>query len=221
MDRCVTRVDRAHEAEYVDYVTAKVSWLRRTAFLLCQDWYAADDITQVAITRLYVNWSRARAAGNLDAYVRTILVRVFLAERRSRWSRITLGLFDHDQPDEPAHPAEGTEVDVRAAIAALSAGQRATVVLRFLCDLSVEQTAATLGVTTGAVKSQTARALEALRRSLGDFAPHLSPTGAASSTRPGSPTPPGSRPRPGSPARSGSPTRPGSPECAEGGTARV
>jgi RNA polymerase sigma factor (sigma-70 family) len=157
----------------------------------------------VAITRLYVNWSRARAADSLDAYVRTIMVRVFLAERRSRWSRISLGLFDHDQPDEPARPAEGTEVDVRAAIAALPAGQRATVVLRFLCDLSVEQTADTLGVTTGTVKSQTARALEALRRSLGEFAPQLGPTGLDG------------------PADSGRPSRPGSPGRTEGGTAHV
>src|SRR5262245_60982092 len=50
-----------------------------------------------------------------------------------------------------------------AAIAALPAGQRATIVLRFLCGLSVEQTADALGVTTGTVKSQTARAPEALR----------------------------------------------------------
>jgi RNA polymerase sigma factor (sigma-70 family) len=41
--------------------------------------------------------------------------------------------------------------------------QRAVVVLRFYFDHSVEETAELLGVTTGTVKSQSARALEALR----------------------------------------------------------
>ena len=41
--------------------------------------------------------------------------------------------------------------------------RRACVVLRFSCDLSVEQTAEILGISIGTVKSQTARALDALR----------------------------------------------------------
>jgi DNA-directed RNA polymerase specialized sigma24 family protein len=39
-------------------------------------------------------------------------------------------------------------------------------VLRYFCDLSVEDTAAELGCSTGTVKSQTARAIEALRSRL-------------------------------------------------------
>jgi len=41
-------------------------------------------------------------------------------------------------------------------------------VLRYFCDLSVEQTAAALGCTEGTVKSQTARALDTLRARLVD-----------------------------------------------------
>jgi DNA-directed RNA polymerase specialized sigma24 family protein len=52
-------------------------------------------------------------------------------------------------------------------VAALPARQRATLVLRFYCDLNVEQSAAVLGCSPGTVKSQTARAIDSVRRALG------------------------------------------------------
>ncbi|WP_232795073.1 sigma-70 family RNA polymerase sigma factor [Kitasatospora sp. NRRL B-11411] len=56
-------------------------------------------------------------------------------------------------------------LDLREALATLPPRQRATVVLRYYCDLTVEQTAAELGCSSGNVKSQSSRALESLRRS--------------------------------------------------------
>ena len=113
------------DAEYCEYVTARLSSLRRLAAVLCGDWQHADDLVQAALTKLYVHWGRVRAA-------------------------------DHD-----------LVLDLRTAVAALPARQRATLVLRFYCDLNVEQCAAVLGCSPGTVKSQTARALEAVRRALG------------------------------------------------------
>ena len=55
---------------------------------------------------------------------------------------------------------------VRTALRKLPKGQRAVLVLRFLCDLSVEETAAAMRCSTGNVKSQTSRALEAMRNLL-------------------------------------------------------
>ena len=74
-------------------------------------------------------------------------------------------------PDAVAPPADpATDVDLRAALAALAPRQRAAVVLRFYCDMSVEQTADVLNCSTGTVKSQTSRGLDALRRALGPAA---------------------------------------------------
>jgi DNA-directed RNA polymerase specialized sigma24 family protein len=99
-------VQKIHETEYVDYVTARLPWLRRVAYVLCQDWHTADDVTQQTITRVYEQWGRVRAADNMDGYVHTLLVRVFLTERRSRWHRVRLGPdpTEFHQREAPTRP---------------------------------------------------------------------------------------------------------------------
>ena len=98
----------SREAEYTEYVQARLGWLRRTAYLLCQDWQGADDLAQKAITRLYTHWGRAGRAASLDAYVRGILVKAFLDERRSAWARrVTLpGAYE----ERPAAGLDGLRV---------------------------------------------------------------------------------------------------------------
>jgi RNA polymerase sigma-70 factor (sigma-E family) len=156
----------SRDAEFADYVATREASLRRLAILLCQDWHRADDLVQAAITKLYVHWPRARAADSMDAYVRAIVVREFLEERRSSWvRRVTL---TSQLPDRPAGGADPeTALDMQAALACLPPRQRATLVLRFYCDLPVEQAAQILGCTPGTVKSQTAKALSSLRVALG------------------------------------------------------
>ena len=155
------------EQQYVDYVTARLPTLRRLAGSLAKDSHKADDIVQTAITKLYVHWHRAKAADNLDAYVRTIVVRTFLNEQRLRWSRVRL---TEDVIELPAR--EAPEVETRLVIAdaldRIPPKLRAVLVLRFLCDLPVREVADTLGCSENTVKSQTARGLTALRQVLGN-----------------------------------------------------
>jgi RNA polymerase sigma-70 factor (sigma-E family) len=155
----------AREAEFADFASARLASLRRLAMLLSQDWQRADDLVQAALIKLYVKWPRAIAANNIDAYARAIVVREFLDERRSSWhTRVTLS----DQLPDRLHipPDTASVVDLEVAMSALTPRQRATVVLRFYLDLNVDQTAQLLGCTRGTVKSQTAKALSALRRTL-------------------------------------------------------
>jgi RNA polymerase sigma-70 factor (sigma-E family) len=155
------------EQQYVDYVTARLPELRRLAGSLCKDAHRADDVVQAAITKLYVHWHKASSADNLDAYVRTIVVRTFLNERRLGWSRVWLT----DEPIERP-TATGREVETRLVVAdaldRIPPKPRAVLVLRFLYDLSVRDVAGTLGCSENTVKSQTARGLTLLRRLLGD-----------------------------------------------------
>ena len=151
------------DGEYVTYVRGRLTWLRKVAYLLCHDWHRADDLVQITITSLYLHWRKVRAADNIDGYVRRTLIHTFLSERRSRWaSRVTLLA----QPPEATSPASDdvTRIALRTALAAIAPRQRAVLVLRFYCDLSVEATADALGCSAGTVKSQSARGLVALRR---------------------------------------------------------
>jgi RNA polymerase sigma-70 factor (sigma-E family) len=153
------------DTEFTEYVTARLPSLRRVAYLLCADWARADDLAQNAITKLYVRWGRIRALGDVDAYARVVLVREFLREQRSGWSRRVR--LDARPPDTPALASDhDAALDVRSALTRLPPGQRATLVLRFYCDLSVAQAAQVLGCSPGTVKSQTMRGLDALRRAI-------------------------------------------------------
>jgi RNA polymerase sigma-70 factor (sigma-E family) len=159
------------EREYVEYVSGRLPRLHRTAYLLCGDAHRAEDIVQATLTALYVNWKRAARADNLDGYVHRILVRRYLDDRRLKWSRVRL---DGDLPETPAPDAESRLDDrdeLMMALRALPKGQRAMVVLRYLSDMSVEQTAEALGRSAGNVKSQCARGLATLRSRMEAISP--------------------------------------------------
>ncbi|MCC8250453.1 SigE family RNA polymerase sigma factor [Saccharothrix luteola] len=155
----------ALEREYVEYVRAGLDRLRRSAYRLCGDAHHGDDLVQQAITKLYVNWRRARAADNTDAYVQRILVRVYLDERRLRWSGVSLFASAPEVAVEPDHRADD-RATLRAALGRLPRRLSVVLVLRFLFDMSVEDVAGALGCSPGTVKSQTARGLATMRRLL-------------------------------------------------------
>ncbi|MFI6153622.1 SigE family RNA polymerase sigma factor [Kitasatospora sp. NPDC051170] len=151
--------------EFTEYVASRSGWLRRVAYLLCGDWHRADDLVQETITKLYVNWSKASGVENLDGYTRRILVNTFLAEQRSPWWRRTVR--SAAAPDVAAVGGDlDAALDLRRALAALPPRQRAAVVLRYYCDLTIDQAAEALGCSSGNVKSQSSRALSTLRDTL-------------------------------------------------------
>jgi RNA polymerase sigma-70 factor (sigma-E family) len=157
------------EQEYVEYVTARLPALRRLACQLCGDEHRADDLVQQTITKLYVHWHRAHAANHLDAYVRTMLVRTFVSERRLGWARVRLFEAPPDSPAAPDGDPEDRAV-LHAALGRLPRRQRAVLVLRYLYDLSVADVAVALRCSPGTVKSQAHHGLAALRQLLDEQA---------------------------------------------------
>jgi DNA-directed RNA polymerase specialized sigma24 family protein len=47
--------DHPGDAEFIEYTTARLPWLRKVAFLLSSDWHRADDLVQAALIKLYAN----------------------------------------------------------------------------------------------------------------------------------------------------------------------
>jgi RNA polymerase sigma-70 factor (sigma-E family) len=152
--------------DFASYVAVRRVALRRTAYLLTGDWDRAEDVVQDALTRLYVHWRRAQRAESVDAYCRRALVNAFLSETRRPWRRERVAADVPERTyDDPA-AASDTRDALRRALDELGPSQRAVVVLRYWDDLSVEETAAVLGTSTGNVKSQASRGLAHLRRVL-------------------------------------------------------
>jgi len=161
--------DDTDRRRFSEYVAAHREPVRRTAYLICGDWHWADDLTQTAFIRLAEGWHRVRDPRALDAYVRTCLIRAYLAETRRLWRRRERAVAD---PPDVAATGDDTEDVVRRMVFAdalrrLPPRQRVTIVCRYYQGLDVAETAAVLGCSDGTVKSQTARGLAALRELLG------------------------------------------------------
>jgi len=150
---------------FTTYVSERRLQLFRTACLLCGDPHQAEDVVQDALARLYVAWPRASRADNIDAYARRAVINSHLNQVRRPWRRERVAV-DVGEGPAPVHlPTEDLQL-MWAALRSLPLGQRKVVVLRHYLGLSVEETAADLGISAGTVKSQTSDALAALRRAL-------------------------------------------------------
>ena len=152
------------DAEFTAFVGHRRPALRRFAYALCGDWHRADDLVQTALVKAYLAWPRLHSAGREEAYVRRAVLTSHVDETRRPWRRERTALDGHDRAVE----APGTE-DRSALVEALQTlpvMQRQVVVLRYLLDLSVEETAAELGIGVGTVKSHASRGRARLREVL-------------------------------------------------------
>jgi RNA polymerase sigma-70 factor (sigma-E family) len=139
----------------------------RLAYLLTSDADQAEDVVSEAFAKVYVQWRKGHV-NDVRSYLRRAVAnqansklrRRYLerreAERRTGDDRGVRLLDDH-----------AAERDVVwQAIQQLPDRQRTAVVLRYYEDLSVEQTAEILGVSTGTVKSQVSRGLAKMQELL-------------------------------------------------------
>ncbi|MGC4810154.1 SigE family RNA polymerase sigma factor [Micromonospora sp. DT228] len=147
---------------FAEYFAARAAAMRATAYLLCGDWHRAEDLVQTTFVKLYRVWHRISRHEVLDSYVRQILIRTFLDERRRGWwRRERVGSEDAEQAAVPDSPE--SRLVLLEALARVAPRQRAVLVLRYWEDQSIEDVAALLECSPGTVKSQAARGLDTLR----------------------------------------------------------
>ncbi|MFJ7996868.1 SigE family RNA polymerase sigma factor [Streptomyces sp. NPDC096310] len=151
------------DGDFEAFVTARGPRLLRVAWLLTGDAHLAEDLLQSALAKVWPKWSRI-AGEQPEAYVRKAMIHLHASWWRRRWrGELPYG----ELPDTAVHFDAYAKVDLEQSLAtavrSLPVRQRAVVVLRYFEDLSVEATAAALGCSTGTVKSQSSRALRALR----------------------------------------------------------
>ena len=158
------------DADFRAFVAAFSPTLLRAAYLLLRDRDAAEDAVQSTLLRTFRRWGRAESTP--EAYSQRVLINVCRDHwRHERRHPIQDSSEQRERPLRwAASPTERVEqrLALEDALAALSAQQRAVLVLRFFLDLSVPQTAQLLEIPEGTVKSATHRGLDKLRELLSD-----------------------------------------------------
>lgn len=124
----------------------------------------AEDAVQEGVLKAWRHFGRFRRGSDLRPWLFTIVANECRLQRRSKWWSVirTSEVLDNQADSTSVDPETA---DLRQAIYRLPHDQRFAIVLRYYLDLSFEEVAQTLGISTKAAKSRTYRALERLRLS--------------------------------------------------------
>ena len=155
------------DAEFAAFFARHYAELARFAFLLIGEHAAADDVAAEALAEAWRGWARVSTAERPLAYVRRIAANI-AANRTDRQVKERRGwrLWSGGRGEQAPRPDSEAAVDLQAALLRLPARKRACIVLRYYYDLSEKETASTLGISVGTVKSQCSRGLEELANHL-------------------------------------------------------
>lgn len=159
---------RADEA-FAAYVNDRVTDVYRTAYLLVGNRHDAEDLAQLALARALVAWRKHGRLDNPDGYI----YRIMINARAARWRRLDVrhevlgGWVPEQATTDRESPIESGD-ELMRALAALPRTQRTAIVLRYYADMSLEETARTMGCSVGAVKAYASRGLGRLRSVLGE-----------------------------------------------------
>ena len=145
--------------------------LYRYLLTLVRERQLAEDVLQETFVRVYRKLGWLREPGLFRPWAYRIATREAFRQlkRERRWAEqvrdeAALGAVAAPPPrEEFAHELTAR---LRETVAGLSPASRAVVVLYYLHEMSLEETAAVLGVPLGTVKSRLAYGLAALRRQL-------------------------------------------------------
>ncbi len=169
--------------DFEGFAHAHAQRLGRTAWLLTGNHHAAEDLVQDTLTKLYVHWTRVTRTDDPVRYARATMLNTFISGRRKRSSteRPTA-----DVPEQLHEADQNIRLDLLRSLDSLTALDRTILVLRFFEDMSPPDVGGQLGLTPGAVRTRTTRALARIRPLLSDdYAPAGRAQPAPSPIQPG------------------------------------
>lgn len=166
----VERVERARAGDRDAFnllAAGAVDHLYAVARLILRDADRAEDAVQETLVRCWRDIPSLRDAARFDAWLHRLLMRAvadeFRRERRHR-TAITVLRIEPSVADETGAVAVREQLDV--GFRRLSVEHRAIVVLRLYLGLSIEESAAALGIPVGTAKSRLHYATDAMRLAL-------------------------------------------------------
>jgi RNA polymerase sigma factor (sigma-70 family) len=182
----VDLIERARDGDvraYGDLVERYRDIAFRTAYLITRSAADAEDAAQEAFVKAYYALGRFRTQSPFRPWILRIVANEARNRVRSARRREGLALrVAEDRPSGGAAPSpEAAALDrerdeaLLAAMETLSEPDRQIITCRYLLDLSEAETADTLGIRRGTVKSRLSRALGRLRQVLPET---LRPLGA-------------------------------------------
>jgi RNA polymerase sigma factor (sigma-70 family) len=172
----VERARRGDERAYEELVRQHQGIAFRTAYLVAGNAADAEDAAQEGFVKAYRALGRFRRGAPFRPWLLQIVANEARNRRRSAGRRAGLVLrAAGENPSGDAAPSpEGTVLAgeererLLVAVNSLREEDRLVIACRYFLDLSEEETAATLDVRRGTVKSRTSRALARLREQLGE-----------------------------------------------------
>jgi RNA polymerase sigma-70 factor (sigma-E family) len=133
-----------------------------------RDTATAEEVVQDSFIAMHSSWRRLRDSDKALSYLRQSVVNRSRSVLRHRM--VVDRNAPKPAPDMPSAEQGALGLLERSAVVAalreLPPRQREALVLRYYGDLSEAQIALTMGISRGAVKSHTARAISALREVL-------------------------------------------------------
>ena len=139
--------------------------LVRLAALLVRDVATAEEVVQDSFIALHAGWRRLRDGDRALSYLRQAVVNRSRSVLRHRM--VVDKRAPEPPPDMPGAEQEALALLERSALVsalrALPLRQREALVLRYYAGLSEAQIASAMGISRGAVKSHTSRAVASLR----------------------------------------------------------
>ncbi|MBM9508571.1 SigE family RNA polymerase sigma factor [Streptomyces sp. KK5PA1] len=152
--------------DFEEYVRTRQDALLRSARRLVPDPVDAQDLVQTALVRTYPRWDGIADKTLADAYMRRVMINT-----RTEWWRnrkleeVPTGELPDASVDDGADQRADREM-LRDVLKVLAPKQRQVVMMRHYGQLTTEETARALGMSTGTVKSTLHRALARLRHEL-------------------------------------------------------